>query len=152
MKKLLSVMLSFVMVFCLVACQDSGTTEKTDGNTQQTETAGLWTTATYTEDTEIGEGANTVALAVTAEEKTITLTLHTDEATLGGALVALEIVEGTVGDYGLYISHVNGIKAVYEEDNAYWALLDGEGNYTTYGVDQAELSGNDSYRLVYTPA
>ena len=151
MKKLFPVLLSMVMVLSLVAC--SGDTSAQQNN-QSTEivTAALWADAIYTEDTEVGEGKNTVAVTVTVAEKSVVITLKTDEETFGRALRKSGFVEGSEGDYGLYISHVNGIKAVYEEDNAYWAFLDGEGNYMNYSVDDAQLTGNDAYQLVYTPA
>lgn len=154
MKKLFPVLLSMVMVLSLVACSDDTSAQQDTQNSQTTETSvtDLWADAIYTEDTEVGEGKNTVAVTVMAEEKSIVITLKTDEENFGQALRKSGFVEGSEGDYGLYISHVNGIKAVYEEDSAYWAFLDGEGNYMNYGVDDAQLTGNDAYQLVYTPA
>ena len=155
MKKLTALILSALMMFSLVACSENPSSQ-TDNNensqiAENTE-AGLWANAVYTEDTEVGEGANTVAITVMAEEKSIVITLKTDETNLGQALRKSGFVQGSDGDYGLYISHVNGIKAVYEEDGAYWSFLDGEGNYMSTGVDGIELTGNDAYQLAYTPA
>lgn len=155
MKKLTAIILSALMMFSLVACSENPSSQ-TDNNensqiAENTE-AGLWANAVYTEDTEVGEGANTVAITVMAEEKSIVITLKTDETNLGQALRKSGFVQGSDGDYGLYISHVNGIKAVYEEDGAYWSFLDGEGNYMSTGVDGIELTGNDAYQLAYTPA
>ena len=147
MKKLLSIILSAVMALSLVACQANEQPE-TDIDTQPD----LWATAIYTEDAEEGTGGKTVAVIVTAGEKSVTVTLHTDRKNFGDALRESSFVQGTDGEYGLYITHVNGIKAVYEEDNAYWAFLDGEGNYMNYGVDDTELTGNDTYCLIYTLA
>ena len=151
MRKLFPVLLSMAMVLSLVACSEDSSAQQDTQNTQTAGT-GLWADAIYTEDTEVGEGKNTVAVTVTAAEKSIVITLKTDEENFGRALRKSGFVEGSEGDYGLYISHVNGIKAVYEEDNAYWSFLDGEGNYMNYGVDDAQLTGNDAYQLVYTPA
>ena len=36
---------------------------------------GLWANAAYTEDTELGEGATTITVEVTAEDKTVTFTI-----------------------------------------------------------------------------
>ncbi len=149
MKRFFPVLLSMVMVLSLVACSDDASSQQ---DTQQNTDASLWADAIYTEDTETGTGKNTVAVTVTAEEKSVVITLKTDEENFGQALRKSGFVQGSEGDYGLYISHVNGIKAVYEEDNAYWAFLDGEGNYMSYSVDEAQLSGNDAFQLVYTPA
>lgn len=154
MKKLLSLVLAMVMMFSLVACSDNTSNEDKNDNSQviENQETGLWADAIYTEDTEVGEGENTVNVIVVCEEKQITITLKTDETNFGQALRSSGFVQGSESDYGLYISHVNGIKAVYEEDNAYWSFLDGEGNYMSYGVDGAELTGNDTFQLAYTPA
>ena len=154
LKKLLSVVLSVVMAVSLVACSENPSSDTTNGNSQLDQNAetGLWADAIYTEDTEVGEGANTVAVKIVTEEKSITITLKTDETNFGQALRKSGFVTGSESEYGLFISHVNGIKAVYEEDNAYWAFLDGEGNYMYYGVDDMELTGKVSFQLAYTPA
>ena len=154
MKKLLSLVLAMVMMFSLVACSDNTSNEGKNDNSQviENQETVLWADAIYTEDTEVGEGENTVNVIVVCEEKQITITLKTDETNFGQALRSSGFVQGSESDYGLYISHVNGIKAVYEEDGAYWSFLDGEGNYMSYGVDGAELTGNDTFQLAYTLA
>lgn len=154
MKKLLSLILSVLMMLALVACSDEASVgqDDTSGNSQVVEDTSLWTSAVYTENTEVGEGANTVAVIVVADEKSITITLKTDETNFGQALRKSGFVTGSESEYGLFISHVNGIKAVYEEDGAYWAVLEGDGSYMNYGVDDVELTGNDTYQLVYTLA
>ena len=155
MKKLTALVLSVLMMFSLVACSENPSSQTgTNDNSQVTENAetDLWADAIYTEDTEVGQGVNTVAITVLAEEKSIVITLKTDETNFGQALRKSGFVQGSDGDYGLYISHVNGIKAVYEEDGAYWSFLGGDGSYMTNGVDDIQLTGNDAYQLAYTPA
>ena len=51
----------------------------------------------------------------------------------------------------MYISHVDGERAVYEEDGAYWALYVGE-EYATNGVELTPIEDGATYKLVYTPA
>ena len=104
---------------------------------QPTPTEELWADAIHTEDKELGEGEKTFALKVTAGEKSITLTVHTNEKTLADALLALNLVEGKNDQYGLYIKKVNGILADYDVDNYYWSLLvDGKTSFVgASGVD-----------------
>ncbi|MBR4017733.1 MAG: DUF4430 domain-containing protein, partial [Oscillospiraceae bacterium] len=48
-----------------------------------------------------------------------------------------------------YIQEVDGEKAVFEEDNAYWAFyVDGE--YAMLGIDQTPIEDGKVYRLAYT--
>ena len=62
---------------------------------------GLWANAAYTEDTELGEGATTITVEVTAEDKTVTFTIHTDGTTLRQALEENGLIAGDESDYGL---------------------------------------------------
>lgn len=110
---------------------------------------GLWETATYTADTELGEGSKTVTVAVTAEETTVTFTIHTDAETLGDALLAEELIAGEDSAYGLYITAVNGMTADYDANKSYWAFYEG-GEYAMTGVDGEAISGGEEYALVYT--
>ncbi len=158
MKKLLVMLLAVIMVFSAVAvfsgCQkqetkEPKTTENTANDTQ--ELPELWKDADYTEDTELGEGEKTVKVTVKAGEKSIVFTIKTDEEMLGDALLTHKLVDGEDGDFGLFISHVNGIRAVYEKDGAYWGFFQG-GEYMMTGVDTTPIADGDSYELVYTEA
>ena len=103
----------------------------------------------YTEDTELGEGAKTVYVKVVDNNaKTITFTIHTDEKFLGDALVANNIVKGDEGQYGLYITHVNGLEANYDTDKAYWGFYK-NGEMMMTGVDSTEFSDGETYELKY---
>ena len=110
---------------------------------------GLWANATYTEDTELGEGATTITVEVTAEDKTVTFTIHTDGTTLRQALEENGLIAGDESDYGLYITTVDGEEAVYENDGAYWAFYVGE-DYASQGVETTPVEDGATYSLVYT--
>ena len=56
--------------------------------------------------------------------------------------------EGTGGDYGLFISSINGLTADYETDGAYWAIYV-NGAYGEYGADAQPVNDGDVYRFVY---
>lgn len=87
---------------------------------------GLWENALYTKDTTLGSGKKTVTVEVEAEENKITFTVKTDAETLGDALLENKLVEGDEGQYGLFLTSVNGIKADYSADGSYWAFYIGD--------------------------
>ncbi len=128
---------------------DSSQESAAQEESSQAGEASLWDAALYTEDTELGEGAKDLLIVVEAEDQKITFTIHTDAETVGDALVENELVEGDEGEYGLYITAVNGITADYDADQAYWAFYQ-NGEYMNTGVDATEFTSGDQYELVYT--
>ena len=135
-KSTILLLLSVLLVVSLVAC----------GNTVKKE--GLWESATYREDTELGEGAKTAIVEVKVEDEAVVFTIHTDKDTVGDALVEYELISGEEGAYGLYIKTVNGITADYDVDQSYWAFyIDGE--YAMTGVDGTKIDESARYTLEY---
>ncbi|MBP3218546.1 MAG: DUF4430 domain-containing protein [Lachnospiraceae bacterium] len=59
--------------------------------------------------------------------------------------------EGTDSEYGLMITHVNGLRADYVEDGAYWAIYV-NGAYGEYGADSQPVTDGDAYSFVYESA
>ena len=111
--------------------------------------ADLWKDAQYTEDTEVGKGEKSVQVEVSAGEKKITFTVHTDKKTLGDALTENNLVTGSESEYGLYIESVNGMKADYDTDKAYWAISK-NGEYLQTGADSTDIADGEHYELTYT--
>lgn len=107
-------------------------------------------TARYTEDTKLGDGAKTITVTVTDNEgKNVVFTIKTNAKTVGDALIENELIAGDEGAYGLYIKVVNGLRADYDKDQAYWAFtINGEMAMT--GVDMTDLIDGGVYALVYT--
>ena len=75
--------------------------------------------------------------------------LRSNEEFLGAALLNEGLLEGEDGPYGLYIQKVDGEKAVYEEDGAYWAFYVGD-EYAALGIDQTPIEHGQVYKLIYT--
>ena len=72
-----------------------------------------------------------------------------DAGYLGEALQITGLIQGENNQFGLYVTTVDGERAVYEENGAYWALfVDGE--YAQQGIDQTPVTDGGSYSLVYT--
>lgn len=109
-----------------------------------------WEDATYKKDATVGDGATTVTVKVTADEKTVTLTLKTDEDTLADAMLAEELCSGDEGDFGLYIKYVNGIRADYDLDGGYWWNLIVNGEASTVGASGTPIKAGDVYEFVRT--
>ena len=136
------------MLLCLVACNGAIGNEETTtaaivDNAGATAT-GLWTNATYLEDTTLGEGAKTVNFTVEAEGQRITITLKTDAATLGEAMYA----ESLVNDASFF-NVLNGIEASWENDSTYWAFYQGEA-MMMHGIGDETIADGANYRFVYT--
>ena len=160
MKKLALLLLALAMVLSLAACggEDANTTPAptatenvaetpaaSDGAVQ--EEASVWDSAQYTEDTELGEGANTITFECTAEDRTVTFTIHTDAEYLRAALEDSGHIAGHESEFGMYVKTVNGIVADYDADGHYWALYI-DGSYATTGVDTTPVTDGGSYSFV----
>ena len=72
----------------------------------------------------------------------------TNAENLGDALLEANLVEGEMGDYGLYIKSVNGIRADYELDGAYWSLSKG-GETLMTGASDTPIADGDVFELTY---
>ena len=146
----LSLMLVIVMMISICSCDlFAQTTTTTFVGSEENPTPEFWKSATYTKDTELGQGSKTFTLKVDAEGYAITLTIHTDEQTVGDALLALNLVGGEQGAYGLYVKTVNGMLADYDVDQTYWSFLI-NGEYAMYGVDATDVVEGTAYTLVRT--
>ncbi|MBE6583675.1 MAG: hypothetical protein E7649_01655 [Ruminococcaceae bacterium] len=151
----LTLLLTFACILCLVSCNQtdsdknnesngdvtaSGTVEQGDNKVNAT---GLWKNARYLSDVTIGDGAKTISFEIEAEGQKITVTLKTDKDNLGDAMYEV----GLVNDPSFFDT-LNGIKADWNKDKAYWGFYKGE-EYMTVGIGDAGLNTN-SYRFVYT--
>jgi hypothetical protein len=127
-------LLAACLLFSLTAC---GSQE--DGTQQTAPAPEEFTASSY------GEGQTTFSLEVTdADGQTAAYTIHTEESTVGAALLALGIIEGESSEFGLYVKTVCGKTLDYEADGLYWAFyVDGE--YASAGVDRTEIQSGSTY-------
>lgn len=143
---LLSLML--VLVLALTACGQSAAPQTT---TAPTAAAAAETTAPAeapaSEPAVLGEGTTVFALEVTDLDGQVSaFEIHTDKETVGEALQEVGLVEGEVGQYGLYITTVNGLTLDWDKDNKYWAFyIDGE--YAVTSVDSTAIETGSVYSL-----
>ena len=73
----------------------------------------------------------------------------TDEEYLGAVLQAEGLIKGEMGPYGLEIHEVDGERAVWDENGAYWAIFV-NGEYGMTGVDTTPVNDGDVFKLEYT--
>ncbi len=127
-----SILLAVMLIFTVTSCGEAPDA--------------LWENATYTEDTTLGAGANTVVVEVVAGDKSVTLTIATDKATLGEAMFE----NGIVNDPSFFDT-CNGIKADWDKDSAYWTFkVDGETAQYGIGDEKASTVTESAYSIVYT--
>lgn len=138
MKKTLFIFLISSMCISLISCGTGETKED------------LWQNATYTEDEVFADGNTTeFTVKVTADEKSVSFFIHTDEETLGDALLEHNLISGEKGPYGLYVKTVNGIYADYNKTKSYWAV-NKDGEYMMTGVDSEKVEEDSIYEFIYT--
>ena len=136
MKKLLSLVLAFVLTAALALTGCSGKPAET---TEAPQSGGAVTV--------LGEGAKSFELTIVDKEGNEHLYLiHTDEEMVGFALIEHELIEGEQGQYGMYIKSVLGQTLDYETDGMYWAFYV-NGEYAMTGVDQTPVTADTSYML-----
>lgn len=128
----LAIILVAAFMLCFAACAKTIPAE------------GLWENATYRSDVTVGKGQKEVKIDVVIGEDSVTITLLTDLPNLGAALFAEELVNAPS-----FFDTLNGVKADWEKDQAYWAFYKGE-EYMTVGVADTAISGGEHYRFVYT--
>ena len=142
MKKLLShilsTMLIVAMAFSMTACGGSDTGKNSENQDQVVGTEQVSNTEAEEQNgvTVLGEGATVFTFVVVdGSGVETTFEIHTDETTVGEALLELELISGEDSEYGLYVKTVNGITADYNVDATYWAF---------YINDEMAMSGVDT--------
>ena len=145
-RKLLSLILGFVLIAALALTGCSGTPAETTLPPEAPETTGV--PADVTADvTVLGEGSKSFRLTIVDKEGAEHLyEIHTDEEMVGYALVANELIEGEEGPYGMYIKSVLGQVLDYETDGMYWSFYV-NGEYGLTGVDQTPIAEGEHYML-----
>ena len=108
---------------------------------------GVWFLAARS-DVQPGDKTITVEV-VHRDERVKAFTYHTEQEYLGALLLEQGLIQGEEGPYGLYITVVDGERADYGQDGAYWALFQGA-DYATTGADQTPIADGDQFSLVYT--
>ena len=79
----------------------------------------------------------------------IQFNVETTKDNLGDALLEGHLVKGDEGEFGLYVTEVDGEEASWEKDSAYWYFYkDGEPLAT--GVSSTPIAEGDNFEARYT--
>lgn len=99
-----------------------------------------------------GEKSITITVINSRGEETV-YELKTDALYLEDAMKEAKGLTfvGEEGPYGLMVSEVNGERAVFEENSAYWGF-NVNGTYCNYGISEQPVEDGDAFEIVYTPA
>lgn len=140
-KRILSIILCIVIV-AAISLFALGCTDKNDSETDSAQT----TVSNVSETPEvIGQGEKSFFfIAEDRDGKETKWEVHSDEDTVGKALMAEGIIAGEDGPYGLYVKTVNGITLDYDKDGLYWAFYE-NGEYGLTGVDQTKITEGQTY-------
>lgn len=95
---------------------------------------------------ETSEGSKTIVVDVTHKDgQTNSFTIQTDAEYLGDAMKADGLLEGTDGEFGLYVLTVDG--ETVDESNQEWWGYTKSGEMVNYGVDLCPIADGDHYEF-----
>lgn len=94
-------------------------------------------------------GDKTIQLTVVfSEGNEKDFTIRTNAANLGDALQEKKLVEGTKGEYGLYIQTVDGVTA--DEGKQEWWCISKDGEMLNTAADATPIADGEHYELTLT--
>lgn len=99
-----------------------------------------------------GNKSITIEVMNDKQERT-TYELNTDAEYLRQAMEEAEglTFSGAESEYGMMVDTVNGVKADYNENGAYWGFYV-NGDYCNYGIDDQPILDGDVFSIEYTVA
>lgn len=98
------------------------------------------------------EGSKSITIeVVNSEIESVKYELKTDAMYLAEAMDEAEGLEYETeeGPYGLTVLSVNGERAVYEENGAYWGFYVND-EYCSYGISEQPVEDGDYFKIEYT--
>ena len=106
--------------------------------------------AAFREQATSGSKSITITVVDSAAKETV-YSLKTDAQYLQQAMDEAEGLTyvGEQGPYGLMISTVNGERADFNLDGAYWSF-NVNGQYCNYGISEQPVEDGDAFSIAYT--
>ena len=137
MRRLLTLILALLLL--LTACGGGSTSGESDPPPNA---------AAYVQ--EIGQGETVFRFEATDNNDVRTAwNVHTNEETVGAALVAIGLISGDETDFGLMVTEVNGVIADWDANQAFWAFYI-NGEFAMTGADATYIEPGATYAFVYT--
>ena len=136
MKKIIALIMLFALALSLCACVVTTPLPEDQLPTKQ-------------ETSEQKLSFTVIVIHADGTEKTFTY--ETTEEFVGPVLEDAGLIQGNAGPYGMEITHVDGVQAIYNTDKAHWAVYEGE-EYALQGIDTTPVVDGGIYKLVYTKA
>ena len=149
-KKILSLLLCVVLIAVVALFATGCGAEKPE--TSPETTTKVEATLPSADDGEsapvkMDQGETQFTFKVTDPEGTVSVfEINTDKATVGEALLELELIAGENSEYGLYVKTVNGVTVDYDKDGKYWAFYV-NGEYASQGVEYTEIKEDTVYEF-----
>ncbi len=91
-------------------------------------------------------GAKAVTVQIKYDNVDKEVVIHTDAETLSDALKEKDLIEGTVGEWGLYITTVDG-RAASDDAHEFWGIYK-NGEMTPTGADSTLIADGEHYELI----
>lgn len=89
-----------------------------------------------------------ITVTVITENEKKEFKISTERDFLGAALTDEKLIEGTQGEYGIYVKTVNGV-TVDESNQEWWCFTKGGESLST-GVDTTPITDGDSFEATLT--
>lgn len=133
------------MAFAFTSCENKKNTSKNSSDEAADTTSSAAGEENLTDEEKI-----TITVSVKGSDGKVTdFTIVTAEKFLRAALESENLIEGDEGEYGLYVKFVNGERADYDEDKAYWSFSK-NGEYMMASVDATPIADGDTFLIEYT--
>ena len=149
--KILSLVLSFVLIAVIALIMSGCGDKKTDAPTDSNKTSNITPDNAEATDADgnilVGEGEHSFIFKVTdLDGETTSFLVSTDKTVVGEALLDLGLINGEDSEYGLYVKVVNGTELDYETHGKYWAFYV-NGEYGMTGVDSTSIENDTIYEF-----
>jgi ABC-type amino acid transport substrate-binding protein len=144
-KTILRSRLTLIMVMLLAVAALTGCSATKSKDADRATTAEL-----ISEIKQVGIGNTVFPFEVTDNTgKTTKFEVHTNDTTVGAALLSAGLIAGETFDYGLQVTTVNGITLDFDIDKAYWGFFV-DGAYAVSGVDTTDIEPGKVYSFIST--